>query len=212
MRYRSPDACPDARTPFTCGNVNYPLSAWTFALPNLYHGRISFALTVLLPDTLEGDVSCEEVPGKDASVPHELRLDPLDVLGTSRTCLSLTSTCDVYYTDEAHYCCAETEGKLIRSLCIQPRGGSGDGHTTSRNTANTCRNGFTGFEANGVCCSASCGTCGGTGCLNLSGGPDDCCTAAILASGVTCDDSGAAPCILSDVEGVLLLLYLYRLN
>eukprot|EP00903_Cladosiphon_okamuranus_P016219 g14966.t1 len=47
------------------------------------------------------------------------------------------------------------------------------------------------------CCSASCGTCGGSGCGSRTGGSESCCTSKIFASGVKCEDTfGKAPCIV----------------
>ena len=99
---------------------------------------------------------------------------------------------------------AEADDRAVHPICMPRHRGSGDGHTASRITASTCKNGFTGFEANDVCCSASRGTCGGTDCSGLPGGPDDCCTWAILESDVMCDNSGAPSCILCDIEDMLL--------
>ena len=46
-----------------------------------------------------------------------------------------------------------------------------------------------------VCCSSSCGTCGGTGCSSRPGGGDNCCVNSILDSGMYCSDH-VAPCII----------------
>lgn len=64
----------------------------------------------------------------------------------------------------------------------------------------TCRNGLTGVENSAVCCNAGCGICGGYDCHEQAREaaltPDDCCVTNIIASGVYCDDSQSAPCIM----------------
>lgn len=54
----------------------------------------------------------------------------------------------------------------------------------------------TGIQSGDVCCPIECGQCGGTGCSELEGGEDSCCTSSVLSSGVSCEISGP-PCILS---------------
>ena len=67
----------------------------------------------------------------------------------------------------------------------------------SRKTVQTCSNGIEGIDANGVvCCPVGCGACAGSGCASRPGGSSECCGGAIKSSGVYCDDSGAAPCII----------------
>lgn len=60
-----------------------------------------------------------------------------------------------------------------------------------------CTNGVPGIE-NGmgtVCCPSLCGgICGGTGCEAAD--VENCCAGAIVDSGVYCDDSETAPCII----------------
>ena len=67
-----------------------------------------------------------------------------------------------------------------------------------------CSNGITGVEASGMCCALGCGTCGGPGC-GKRGAADgltaaDCCVSRIRRSGVFCDVSGTAPCIIDSRE------------
>ncbi|CAM9886006.1 unnamed protein product, partial [Hapterophycus canaliculatus] len=50
----------------------------------------------------------------------------------------------------------------------------------------TCSNGLTGYEASKVCCPASCGSCGGSGCSKRG---DGCCTSDVKDSGVLCSVS-----------------------
>jgi hypothetical protein len=55
----------------------------------------------------------------------------------------------------------------------------------------------TGIPNGDVCCAASCGSCGGTGCGSRPGGARACCTGPIAAAGVSC--SGAEPpCIMGE--------------
>lgn len=74
------------------------------------------------------------------------------------------------------------------------------GMPPSRKSANTpCADGIAGIRFGDVCCVEKCGKCGGTECATVGGsyhGAADCCTTAIMASGVSCHDSGVAPCIL----------------
>lgn len=55
-----------------------------------------------------------------------------------------------------------------------------------------------------MCCDAECGTCGGKNCDGRADAasltPDDCCAQNIRASGVYCDDSQSAPCIIGSSE------------
>jgi hypothetical protein len=62
----------------------------------------------------------------------------------------------------------------------------------------TCQNGIKGSGANHsiVCCSLTCGKCGGTGCSLRPGGSAKCCSNNILASGISCKSS-TAPCIVN---------------
>ena len=67
-----------------------------------------------------------------------------------------------------------------------------------------CSNGISGVEASGMCCTLGCGTCGGRGC-GRRGAADgltaaDCCTSRIRRSGVFCDDTLTAPCIIDSRE------------
>ena len=72
----------------------------------------------------------------------------------------------------------------------------------------TCSNGIVGVEGFGECCTLGCGTCGGEDCrqrareAGLEAG--DCCATRIRASGVYCEDSGTAPCIITRGKGIIL--------
>ncbi|CAN0300536.1 unnamed protein product, partial [Laminaria digitata] len=61
-----------------------------------------------------------------------------------------------------------------------------------------CSNGLPGVESatNPVCCESECGTCGGRGCGGRPGGADACCVGSITDSGMMCNVTMAAPCIV----------------
>lgn len=67
-----------------------------------------------------------------------------------------------------------------------------------------CSNGISGVERDGYCCPLMCGACGGSGCsqrARVAGlTSDDCCVTRINESGVYCDESGTAPCIIGEGE------------
>lgn len=52
-----------------------------------------------------------------------------------------------------------------------------------------------GIRSNNVCCMASCGICGGTGCSLRVGGANGCCGANILKTNHSCQES-VAPCVI----------------
>lgn len=52
-----------------------------------------------------------------------------------------------------------------------------------------------GILSGGVCCEATCGACGGSGCGSRPGGSSACCTSNIRDSGRVCDEY-EAPCVL----------------
>ena len=70
----------------------------------------------------------------------------------------------------------------------------------------TCSNGLSGVQSEdgNICCAEACnGQCGGVGCGTIAGtnGALDCCSGAILASGVICDTGVESPCIIvSDIS------------
>ena len=62
---------------------------------------------------------------------------------------------------------------------------------------NKCEeNGGVSSSDGAVCCSASCGTCGGAGCSGRTGGAWACCAGDIINNGKPC---GSPPCILSGI-------------
>lgn len=62
--------------------------------------------------------------------------------------------------------------------------------------ANFACMGDAGILRGDICCEASCGTCGGTGCAKRGNGAESCCTNKIEAAGKTCSETGMAPCIV----------------
>jgi parallel beta-helix repeat protein len=52
-----------------------------------------------------------------------------------------------------------------------------------------------GIKNKNICCDAKCGTCGGTGCSQLYGGAEKCCTKSIATLGNYCTNS-LPPCII----------------
>lgn len=64
------------------------------------------------------------------------------------------------------------------------------------NKERTCKDyGGISRPDNNICCAASCGTCGGSGCSKRPGGASACCHGHIMRSGDVCGDQGrAAPC------------------
>jgi hypothetical protein len=61
-----------------------------------------------------------------------------------------------------------------------------------------CHNGIEGFGSAtyDICCTKSCGICGGTGCSLRPGGAKDCCAENILNSGIPCS-LASAPCLMA---------------
>lgn len=66
----------------------------------------------------------------------------------------------------------------------------------SRSQDPTCSS---GLPAGSACCQAQCTRCGGSGCGSLPGGPDNCCTGAVLNSGRFCN-SLDPPCIIGSED------------
>ena len=61
----------------------------------------------------------------------------------------------------------------------------------------TCPGNIPGISlGSSVCCSTSCGACGGSECSSRPGGKSSCCSSGIKSSGQYCSDTGKAPCIL----------------
>eukprot|EP00403_Amphidinium_massartii_P035227 CAMPEP_0178437576 /NCGR_PEP_ID=MMETSP0689_2-20121128/35083_1 /TAXON_ID=160604 /ORGANISM="Amphidinium massartii, Strain CS-259" /LENGTH=537 /DNA_ID=CAMNT_0020059821 /DNA_START=42 /DNA_END=1651 /DNA_ORIENTATION=- len=58
-------------------------------------------------------------------------------------------------------------------------------------------------SGDGVCCAASCGRCGGSGCASLSGGAAACCRGTIRSSGRECQVAGDTGCLLPQ-EGICI--------
>ncbi|CBJ33991.1 hypothetical protein Esi_0823_0001 [Ectocarpus siliculosus] len=54
----------------------------------------------------------------------------------------------------------------------------------------TCDGGIVGIQQSDICCSSSCGSCGGTGCTSRDGGSEACCGGGVRASGRFCSVYG----------------------
>lgn len=98
---------------------------------------------------------------------------------------------------EASDCCSSTiaaTGQLCSVTNVAPCQ-----LDTPEVLASTCPNGLAGVQDGTVCCAEACdGVCGGVGCggIPFTNGASDCCSATILASGVSCGDGVEAPCIM----------------
>ena len=73
-------------------------------------------------------------------------------------------------------------------------------------TVKKCSDGTTGVDGHGeVCCPIGCSQCTGKGCGSAGAafglGADDCCGSNIKDSGVYCDDTNEAPCIIGSAPG-----------
>eukprot|EP00039_Didymoeca_costata_P019479 m.337679 g.337679 ORF g.337679 m.337679 type:complete len:279 (-) comp18206_c0_seq1:67-903(-) len=71
------------------------------------------------------------------------------------------------------------------------------GGSTSGSGDPTCS---TGIKDGSVCCAASCGTCGGSGCGERSGGAASCCGSSVANLGRSCNSVGP-PCTISSSSG-----------
>lgn len=61
-----------------------------------------------------------------------------------------------------------------------------------------CSDELGGIENAGICCAATCGSCGGRGCRSRMGGEENCCTGYIATNGAPCSETNAPPCIIDD--------------
>ena len=60
-----------------------------------------------------------------------------------------------------------------------------------------CSNGWpSNIDGQWICCSSSCGACGGNECDGYPGGESNCCPNKIISNGISCDESNA-PCIIT---------------
>ncbi|CAM9864281.1 unnamed protein product [Pylaiella littoralis] len=100
-------------------------------------------------------------------------------------------------------CCTksiEEAGKLCSDTMMAPcvMGDEMDMETSPM--ANFACMGDAGILRGDICCEASCGTCGGTGCAKRGNGAESCCTNKIEAAGKTCSETGMAPCIVDGAQ------------
>lgn len=108
---------------------------------------------------------------------------------------------------------ARTMARILRSKSSDKRRSRratscGDDSGESRSSSSTSSSNSSSVDPcicdgvfNGAtCCSATCGTCGGSGCSSRGDDGEECCTSSIVASGVLCSETGGkAPCVV--VEG-----------
>lgn len=84
-------------------------------------------------------------------------------------------------------------GNNNSNLNAGPRNSGGGTNNGGNGTGNSPR----GLCSGNVCCTASCGRCGGSGCNRLPGGAANCCTSVIRSSGRVCTGNIGAPCVRS---------------
>ncbi|CAM9918553.1 unnamed protein product, partial [Ectocarpus fasciculatus] len=124
------------------------------------------------------------------------------------------ATCDggIVGIQASDVCCSSSCGSCGGSGCTSRDGGAeaccGGGVRASGRycsvtgeapciTVETCDGGIVGIQTSDVCCSASCGSCGGSGCTSRDGGAEACCGGGVRASGRYCSVTGEAPCVTS---------------
>ena len=105
----------------------------------------------------------------------------------SNSGLDQTSCCGSEVLNNTDLCSTLLEAPCINGISENPK----------------CSNSLDGFDnaVSSVCCPVGCGTgCGGTDCqlLGVEAGLDEtsCCTRDIILSGILCEVSGVAPCII----------------
>lgn len=70
-----------------------------------------------------------------------------------------------------------------------------------------CEDSIPGIQSSNVCCPASCGSCGGTGCARRDGGLnfsgiEACCGGGVRSLDRDCSVTGAAPCVFPEGTAV----------
>jgi|GEM_PF-3585629 len=110
-----------------------------------------------------------------------------------------TSECKVAYGDSATDCVDSQSSGSWCECGNAPCAYGTPGETDPGGSGAICEDGILN-GAGSVCCAASCGSCGGTGCASRPGGADACCAGAVASSARSCDDYGA-PCIVEGGEG-----------
>jgi len=120
---------------------------------------------------------------------------------------------DYYRKDMASACCV-TQIEASGIYCDETEGAPCKLRTSKKDTlvAPTpdvnCSTGVVGPAD--ICCAASCGTCGGTGCGSRSGGAANCCVGAITDAKLYCDETGGPPCIMRPFTDTNLPGYTYH--
>jgi len=105
---------------------------------------------------------------------------------------------------------AATGGSTFGDEALVPTGSGGEMSGTDLETipGTGGETGMSGASCDGVlngggniCCAASCGECGGTGCSGRPGGAEACCATPILDSGRVCS-MDSAPCAMGEDPGM----------
>ncbi|CAM9706611.1 unnamed protein product, partial [Ectocarpus fasciculatus] len=124
-------------------------------------------------------------------------------------------TCDggIVGIQVSDVCCSSSCGSCGGSGCTSREGGAeaccGGGVRDSGRycsvtgeapciTVETCDGGIVGIQTSDVCCSLSCGSCGGSGCMARDGGAEACCGGGVRASERYCSVTGEAPCVTGE--------------
>ena len=122
---------------------------------------------------------------------------------------------DGVLSTNGEFCCAASCGSCGGSGCSQRPGGAeacctgriqDSGRSCQSKSApcvmpdtSACDDGL--LSSNGeVCCAASCGSCGGSGCSQRPGGASACCTGKISTANRSCADN-PPPCVMTDGTG-----------
>lgn len=123
-------------------------------------------------------------------------IDPLGTVCCSRTCGTCGGEDCASREGGAESCCADNIASASHSCgsppCVLGAGQDATAHAKACELAG----GIT--DATGLrCCSAACGTCGGTGCGEREGGAASCCTDNLDAANVLCGDP---PCLMESKQ------------
>ena len=80
----------------------------------------------------------------------------------------------------------------------------------------TCEGDIEGIQASDVCCPASCGECGGSGCSARDGGGlfsgrEACCGSGVRSLNRVCSDTVGAPCVVPEGKFMYVARFFYRI-
>ncbi|CAM9985070.1 unnamed protein product [Ectocarpus sp. 13 AM-2016] len=93
------------------------------------------------------------------------------------------------------YCSITGEAPCMTSPAPTPESTLAPTPAPTPETVPMCDGGIIGIQTSDVCCSASCGSCGGSGCSGRDGGSESCCGGGVRATGRYCSITGEAPCM-----------------